>query len=65
MTATDTVPGGPERPGGAGTPRPSRFSLAERIGRSGFYLVTLIAVVWSFKTIEIIPEPQGRARGGD
>lgn len=33
-----------------------RFSLAERIGRSGFYLLALIAIVWSFRTIEIIPE---------
>jgi phosphonate ABC transporter permease subunit PhnE len=33
-----------------------RFSLAERIGRSGFYLLAVIAIIWSFKTIEIIPE---------
>jgi phosphonate ABC transporter permease subunit PhnE len=33
-----------------------RFSLAERVGRSGLYLLAVIAIVWSFKTIEIIPE---------
>ena len=39
------------------TPRRwERFSLAERIGRSGFYLLAVIAIIWSFKTIEIIPE---------
>jgi phosphonate ABC transporter permease subunit PhnE len=53
MTAADTVPDGAA---GSGLRRWHRFTLAERIGRSGFYLVALIAVVWSFKTIEIIPE---------
>ncbi len=33
-----------------------RFTLAERIMRSTFYLITLIAVVWSLQTISIIPE---------
>jgi phosphonate ABC transporter permease subunit PhnE len=33
-----------------------RFSPAERILRSGFYLATVIAVVWSLRTVEIIPE---------
>jgi phosphonate ABC transporter permease subunit PhnE len=33
-----------------------RFTPAERIMRSGFYLVVLIATVWSLRTIEIIPE---------
>jgi phosphonate ABC transporter permease subunit PhnE len=33
-----------------------RFSVAERIGRSTFYLLALMAIVWSFRTIEIIPE---------
>jgi phosphonate ABC transporter permease subunit PhnE len=33
-----------------------RFTLAERLMRSGFYLVVLIAIVWSLETIEIIPE---------
>ncbi|MBL8700502.1 MAG: phosphonate ABC transporter, permease protein PhnE [Alphaproteobacteria bacterium] len=34
----------------------SRFTPAERIARSVFYVVALIAVVWSVKTIEVIPE---------
>ena len=33
-----------------------RFSLAERVMRSGFYIVVLLAIVWSLRTIEIIPE---------
>jgi phosphonate ABC transporter permease subunit PhnE len=33
-----------------------RFSLSERILRSCFYLLALLAVIWSAKTIEIIPE---------
>lgn len=33
-----------------------RFTLPERIGRSSLYLIALIAVVWSIKSIEIIPE---------
>jgi phosphonate ABC transporter permease subunit PhnE len=33
-----------------------RFSLRERLGRSIFYLVTLLAIVWSLRSIEIIPE---------
>jgi phosphonate ABC transporter permease subunit PhnE len=33
-----------------------RFTLGERLARSGFYLLAVIAVVWSLKTIEIIPE---------
>jgi phosphonate transport system permease protein len=33
-----------------------RFTTAERVLRSGFYLATLIALVWSLQTIEIIPE---------
>jgi phosphonate ABC transporter permease subunit PhnE len=53
MTSADLVPGGPA---GARLHRWQRFTLAERVGRSGFYLLALIAVVWSFKTIEIIPE---------
>src|SRR5262245_46835836 len=40
-----------------GTPRQwRRFSPAERILRSGFYLLMIIAVVWSLRTIEVIPE---------
>jgi phosphonate ABC transporter permease subunit PhnE len=53
MTTADLVPDGPA---GARMRQWQRFTLAERIGRSGFYLLALIAVVWSFKTIEIIPE---------
>src|SRR5262245_42001519 len=33
-----------------------RFSVAERAARSAFYVVVLIAIVWSLKSIEIIPE---------
>ena len=49
MTAADaSTPRGPRRW--------QRFSPAERILRSGFYLATVIAVVWSLRTVEIIPE---------
>jgi phosphonate ABC transporter permease subunit PhnE len=43
----------------ASTGRPrqwQRFSLPERIMRSAFYLVVILAVIWSLRTIEIIPE---------
>jgi phosphonate ABC transporter permease subunit PhnE len=33
-----------------------RFSVAERAARSCFYVLVLIAIVWSLKSIEIIPE---------
>ena len=33
-----------------------RFSLTERIMRSAFYLMALLAIVWSIRSIEIIPE---------
>ena len=33
-----------------------RFTLAERMMRSAFYVVVLIAIVWSLRSIEIIPE---------
>jgi phosphonate ABC transporter permease subunit PhnE len=33
-----------------------RFSLPERIMRSTFYVMIAIAVIWSLRTIEIIPE---------
>ena len=33
-----------------------RFSAAERTLRSIFYLIAVIAIVWSLQTIEIIPE---------
>jgi phosphonate ABC transporter permease subunit PhnE len=41
---------------GAGSRQWQRFTLAERLMRSAFYLVVLVAVVWSLRTIEIIPE---------
>jgi phosphonate transport system permease protein len=50
VTATDALPAG------AGLRRWQRFSTRERILRSTFYLVALIAIVWSVQTIEIIPE---------
>jgi phosphonate ABC transporter permease subunit PhnE len=39
-----------------GPARWHRFSPTERLMRSGFYLLAVIAVVWSLRTIEIIPE---------
>ena len=33
-----------------------RFTPAERIMRSAFYLITLIAVIWSLQTVAVIPE---------
>lgn len=33
-----------------------RFSLAERAMRSAFYVMALIAIVWSLRSVEIIPE---------
>jgi phosphonate ABC transporter permease subunit PhnE len=33
-----------------------RFSLSERILRSCFYLLAVLAIIWSIETIEIIPE---------
>jgi phosphonate ABC transporter permease subunit PhnE len=52
VSATDRSIG----PAGARLRRWQRFSATERVLRSGFYLVALIAVVWSLQTIEIIPE---------
>jgi phosphonate transport system permease protein len=52
MSATDQ----PIGPAGVRLRRWQRFTAAERVLRSGFYLVTLIALVWSLQTIEIIPE---------
>jgi phosphonate ABC transporter permease subunit PhnE len=37
-------------------PHWQKFSPAERLTRSGFYLLAAVAVVWSLRTIEIIPE---------
>src|SRR5262245_58318443 len=53
MTSADILPSGP---GGARLRRWQRFTLAERLGRSAFYIVVLIAIVWSLRTIDIIPE---------
>ena len=33
-----------------------RFTWIERVMRSAFYVVVLIAIIWSLRTIEIIPE---------
>jgi phosphonate ABC transporter permease subunit PhnE len=52
VSATDRSTG----PAGARLRRWQRFTATERVLRSGFYLVALIAVVWSLQTIEIIPE---------
>jgi phosphonate ABC transporter permease subunit PhnE len=40
----------------AAPPRWQRFSPAERAMRSAFYLMALIAIVWSLRSIEVIPE---------
>src|SRR6478752_7404805 len=44
------------RPAGASLRRWQRFTPAERVMRSAFYVVVLIAIVWSLRSIEIIPE---------
>lgn len=33
-----------------------RFTLTERLLRALFYVIALIGIIWSFKTIEVIPE---------
>ena len=33
-----------------------RFSPAERIGRSAFYIITVVAFIWALKKIEVISE---------
>src|SRR6478609_3612108 len=43
-------------PAGASLRRWQRFTPAERVMRSAFYVVVLIAIVWSLRSIEIIPE---------
>jgi len=53
MSSADILPTGPA---GARLRRWQRFTLAERLMRSAFYIVVLIAIVWSLQTIEIIPE---------
>jgi phosphonate transport system permease protein len=41
----------------SGSPRQwQRFTLPERIMRSAFYLLVIIAVIWSLGSIEVIPE---------
>ena len=40
----------------ANNPSWERFSAVERIGRSVFYIVTIVAFFWAIKKIEIIPE---------
>ncbi|MCC7039833.1 MAG: phosphonate ABC transporter, permease protein PhnE [Burkholderiales bacterium] len=47
MTAAATTPP---------PPRWVRFTPLQRVGRFAAYLITVAAVVWSMKTIEIIPE---------
>lgn len=53
MSRADTLP-----TGSAGTKvrRWVRFSPMQRLLRSGFFLLAAIAVIWSLRTIEIIPE---------
>jgi phosphonate ABC transporter permease subunit PhnE len=46
----------PAGPAGAQLRRWQRFTPAERALRYAFYVAVLIAVVWSLRTIEIIPE---------
>jgi phosphonate transport system permease protein len=46
----------PAGPAGAYLRHWQRFSTSERVMRSAFYVVVLIAIVWSLKSIEIIPE---------
>jgi phosphonate ABC transporter permease subunit PhnE len=54
VSAGDILPSGPA--GAHVRRRWNRFSTLERIGRSGFYVLVLIAIVWAMQTIEIIPE---------
>ncbi len=46
----------PVVPAAASLRRWQRFTMPERILRSLFYLAVLLAIMWSFRTIEIIPE---------
>jgi phosphonate ABC transporter permease subunit PhnE len=46
----------PQRQASGALRRWQRFTPAERILRSAFYLLALIAVVWSLRSIEVIPE---------
>jgi len=53
MNAATPLTGGPA---GARLRQWHRFTFAERAMRSAFYVVVLVAVVWSLQTIDIIPE---------
>jgi phosphonate ABC transporter permease subunit PhnE len=53
MSATESSPA---VPAAVSLRRWERFTLRERILRSAFYLAVLFAVIWSFRTVEIIPE---------
>ena len=53
MSATEPSPA---VPAAVSLRRWQRFTLRERILRSAFYLAVLFAVIWSFRTVEIIPE---------
>jgi phosphonate ABC transporter permease subunit PhnE len=46
----------PAGPTAAGPRRWQRFSPAERAMRSAFYVMALIAIIWSLRSVEIIPE---------
>jgi phosphonate ABC transporter permease subunit PhnE len=43
-------------PRGDAPRRWQRFTTTERVMRSSFYLLVLVAIVWSLRTIEVIPE---------
>src|SRR5919204_6225958 len=43
-------------PAAAHLRRWQRFTLAQRVTRCVFYVLVLVAIVWSLQTIEIIPE---------
>jgi phosphonate ABC transporter permease subunit PhnE len=43
-------------PTGVSLRRWQRFSVTERVMRSSFYVLVLIAIVWSLQSVEIIPE---------
>jgi phosphonate ABC transporter permease subunit PhnE len=51
MTAADPLARGP-----AGRRQWQRFTPLQRIARSTFYVIVLVAIVWALRTIEIIPE---------
>jgi phosphonate ABC transporter permease subunit PhnE len=53
MSTMDVLPTGPA---GSTIRHWQRFTPAERALRSVFYVVVLIAIVWSLRTIEVIPE---------